>query len=122
MSLGLGQQVGLTCGVAVACRICVHVEEQINNLRAQLLRSEQEKELMRVKLQEEKLEREKAQKQVGSDASNRAQQRTGTHITCRGRHWRQRGGDIRPCAPGGRLLRHTKRMRTAVSPSGAAGM
>ena len=47
------------------------MEEQINNLRAQLLRSEQEKELMRVKLQEEKLEREKAQKQVGTGAAER---------------------------------------------------
>ncbi len=45
-------------------RVGVHVEEQINNLRAQLLRSEQEKELMRVKLQEEQQQREKAQKQV----------------------------------------------------------
>ncbi len=42
----------------------MHVEEQINHLRAQLLRSEQEKELMRVKLQEEQAERQKAQKQV----------------------------------------------------------
>lgn len=48
-----------------ALRVGVHVEEQINNLRAQLLRSEQEKELMRVKLQEEQQQREKAQKQVG---------------------------------------------------------
>lgn len=49
-----------------ACRVSVHVEEQTNTLRAQLLRSEQEKELMRVKLEEERLEREKAQKQVGT--------------------------------------------------------
>ena len=46
----------------------VHVEEQINVLRAQLLRSEQEKELMRVKLQEEQLQREKAQKEVTTAA------------------------------------------------------
>ena len=38
---------------------------QVGQLRAQLLRSEQEKELMRMTLQEEKEEREKAQKQVG---------------------------------------------------------
>jgi hypothetical protein len=41
------------------------VEEQLVHLRAQLLRAEQEKELMRVKLEEEVAEREKAQKQVG---------------------------------------------------------
>ncbi|GLC41340.1 hypothetical protein PLESTM_001185400 [Pleodorina starrii] len=35
-------------------------DDQINGLRAQLLRSEQEKELMRVKLQEEQQEKEKA--------------------------------------------------------------
>lgn len=35
------------------------------HMRAQLLRAEQEKELMRVKLEEEVAEREKAQKQVG---------------------------------------------------------
>jgi hypothetical protein len=40
------------------------VEEQIGHLRAQLLRSEQDKDLMRVKLEEETAEREKAQKQV----------------------------------------------------------
>ncbi len=34
------------------------------HMRAQLLRAEQEKELMRVKLEEETAEREKAQKQV----------------------------------------------------------
>ena len=39
--------------------------EQIGHLRGQLLRSEQDKELMRIKLEEEIAEREKAQKQVG---------------------------------------------------------
>lgn len=39
-------------------------EEQISHLRGQLLRSEQDKELMRSKLEEERGEREKAQKQV----------------------------------------------------------
>lgn len=47
------------------CSMLGHVEDQINALRAQLLRSEQEKELMRSKLAEEKQQREKAQKQVG---------------------------------------------------------
>ena len=42
------------------------MSEHISHLRAQLLWSEQEKELMRIKLQEEKVEREKAQKQVGA--------------------------------------------------------
>ena len=40
------------------------VVAQIEHLRGEMLRSEQEKELMRVKLQEEVAEREKAQKQV----------------------------------------------------------
>lgn len=40
------------------------VEEQISHLRAQLLRSEQDNELMRIKLEQETAEREKAQKQV----------------------------------------------------------
>jgi molecular chaperone GrpE (heat shock protein) len=40
------------------------VHGQIAQLRAQLLRSEQEMQLMRTKLEEEKTEREKAQKQV----------------------------------------------------------
>jgi hypothetical protein len=40
------------------------VEEQIGHLRAQLLRSEQDNELMRIKLEQETAEREKAQKQV----------------------------------------------------------
>jgi hypothetical protein len=40
------------------------VEEQMVHMRAQLLRAEQEKELMRVKLEEEVAEKEKAQKQV----------------------------------------------------------
>ncbi len=40
------------------------VEEQIAQLRGQLLHSEQEKDLMRLKLEQEKSEREKAQKQV----------------------------------------------------------
>jgi hypothetical protein len=40
------------------------VEAQISHLRAQLLRSEQDNELMRCKLEEETAEREKAQKQV----------------------------------------------------------
>ncbi len=48
----------------------MHVEEQINVLRAQLLRSEQEKELMRIKLQEEQVQREKAQKQVRINSGN----------------------------------------------------
>lgn len=42
------------------------MDEQIGHLRAQLLRSEQDRELMRVKLEEETAEREKAQKQVNS--------------------------------------------------------
>lgn len=42
------------------------------HLRAQLLRIEQEKELMRVKLEEEVAEREKAQKQARPDASSLA--------------------------------------------------
>jgi len=42
------------------------VEEQIGHLRAQLLRSEQDNELMRIKLEQETAEREKAQKQVCS--------------------------------------------------------
>eukprot|EP00983_Pelagomonas_calceolata_P091174 1157512-Pelagomonas_calceolata.AAC.5 len=46
------------------CRMTAEVEEQISHLRAQHLRSEQEKDLYRIKLEEEKLEREKAQKQV----------------------------------------------------------
>lgn len=45
-------------------RMTAEVEEQISHLRAQHLRSEQEKDLYRIKLEEEKLEREKAQKQV----------------------------------------------------------
>lgn len=40
------------------------MEEQISHLRAQLLRSEQDNELMRIKLEQETAEREKAQKQV----------------------------------------------------------
>jgi len=40
------------------------VEQQIGHLRAQLLRSEQDNELMRIKLEQETAEREKAQKQV----------------------------------------------------------
>ena len=40
------------------------VEAQISHLRAQLLRSEQDNELMRIKLEQETAEREKAQKQV----------------------------------------------------------
>lgn len=40
------------------------VEEQISQLRSQLLHIEQEKELMRIKLEEEVAEKEKAQKQV----------------------------------------------------------
>jgi hypothetical protein len=40
------------------------VAEQIEHLRGHLLRSEQDNELMRVKLEEEKAEREKAQKQA----------------------------------------------------------
>ncbi|MEW5312719.1 MAG: hypothetical protein WDW38_004332 [Sanguina aurantia] len=42
----------------------VRVQEQIGALRGQLLLGEQEKELMRTKLEEEKMEREKAQKQA----------------------------------------------------------
>lgn len=38
--------------------------EQVQHLRSELLRMEQEQELMRVKLEEEVAEREKAQKQV----------------------------------------------------------
>jgi hypothetical protein len=48
---------------APACRNA-DVEAQISHLRAQLLRSEQDNELMRVKLEQETAEREKAQKQV----------------------------------------------------------
>jgi hypothetical protein len=45
---------------------CRHADEaQISHLRAQLLRSEQDNELMRIKLEQETAEREKAQKQVG---------------------------------------------------------
>lgn len=55
-------------GTHLTSTIAVHsmsdVEEKIGVLRAQLLRSEQEKELMRIKLEEETAEREKAQKQV----------------------------------------------------------
>jgi hypothetical protein len=40
------------------------VEEQMMQMRAHMLRMEQEKELMRAKLEEEVAEREKAQKQV----------------------------------------------------------
>jgi hypothetical protein len=40
------------------------VEEHISHLRAELLRSEQDNELMRIKLEQETAEREKAQKQV----------------------------------------------------------
>lgn len=47
----------------VPCRNA-EVEEQISHLRAQLLRSEQDNELMRIKLEQETAEREKAQKQV----------------------------------------------------------
>ncbi len=47
---------------------CYHsnadVEQQIGHLRAQLLRSEQDNELMRIKLEQETAEREKAQKQA----------------------------------------------------------
>lgn len=43
------------------------VEAQISHLRAQLLRSEQDNELMRIKLEQETAEREKAQKQVGRE-------------------------------------------------------
>lgn len=49
------------------------VEEQIGHLRAQLLRSEQDNELMRIKLEQETAEREKAQKQVGEVLSIRQQ-------------------------------------------------
>lgn len=48
------------------------VSDQIAHLRAQLLRMEQEKELMRIKLEEEKVEREKAQKQVRARWGRRA--------------------------------------------------
>jgi hypothetical protein len=51
------------------CGVCscsnADVECQIGHLRAQLLRSEQDNELMRIKLEQETAEREKAQKQVG---------------------------------------------------------
>lgn len=50
---------------ALRCRNA-DVEEQIGHLRAQLLRSEQDNELMRIKLEQETAEREKAQKQVCS--------------------------------------------------------
>lgn len=40
------------------------MEEHISHLRAELLRSEQDNELMRIKLEQETAEREKAQKQV----------------------------------------------------------
>lgn len=46
------------------CRRNADVEEQISHLRAQLLRSEQDNELMRIKLEQETAEREKAQKQA----------------------------------------------------------
>jgi hypothetical protein len=52
------------------------VEEQIGHLRAQLLRSEQDKDLMRVKLEEETAEREKAQKQVSKHAAAAAASNT----------------------------------------------
>ena len=44
---------------------------QVAQLRAQLLRSEQEMHLMRSKLEEERTEREKAQKQVGGGGGQR---------------------------------------------------
>lgn len=46
------------------------MEEQISHLRAQLLRSEQDNELMRIKLEQETAEREKAQKQVNETAAH----------------------------------------------------
>lgn len=49
--------------VPLPCRNA-DVAEQIEHLRGHLLRSEQDNELMRVKLEEEKAEREKAQKQA----------------------------------------------------------
>jgi hypothetical protein len=52
--------------VLVALCSNADVECQIGHLRAQLLRSEQDNELMRIKLEQETAEREKAQKQVGS--------------------------------------------------------
>lgn len=59
-----------------ACRRCccsnADVEQQIGHLRAQLLRSEQDNELMRVKLEAETAEREKAQKQVRRNAVQKA--------------------------------------------------
>lgn len=48
------------------------VEAQIGHLRAQLLRSEQDNELMRIKLEQETAEREKAQKQVGGLCASRS--------------------------------------------------
>lgn len=49
------------------CSMSAEVEEQIGHLRGQLLRSEQEMELMRIKLEEEKKERQKAQDQVSGE-------------------------------------------------------
>jgi hypothetical protein len=72
-----GKMCQVICQTNSTCQYCVDVEvdilrcrdtdvvEQIGHLRAQLLRSEQDKELMRIKLEEEIAEREKAQKQVG---------------------------------------------------------
>jgi hypothetical protein len=40
------------------------IEEQVMHLRAQLLRLEQEKELMRIQLEEQTAERAKAEKQA----------------------------------------------------------
>lgn len=64
------------CDALVPCdgsaELGSELEGQIGSLRGQLLRSEQEKELMRIKLQEEKTEREKAQKQVRCRAVGQA--------------------------------------------------
>lgn len=63
LSMAINNQL---CSICTPCRVAElkEVGGQIGQLRAQLLRSEQEMHLMRSKLEEEKTEREKAQKQV----------------------------------------------------------
>ena len=73
---------------------CYHsnadVEQQIGHLRAQLLRSEQDNELMRIKLEQETAEREKAQKQacaLDGSCTTHAALRGHAHVVAQGRAW-----------------------------------